>query len=253
MFPIDPTIKFKNKHEKNSVLGNRFRDYPQIFKTPEDIEAFINERQLNFPFISNLLKLRNEKDNKLGLTPTEKIFYFDKFFEYIYEVYRVPCEETAQRVIEWLEHLEGEIVLKGMRGIIEDSYDGIREFYLARLRIRESLKKLGASKEEGLINFHENVKCRYPKHYVDEKALEQFWIKSDSSAGQPELVDDEAYMRVSVYEDRVYIFGCDDMSYTFFSEDKEKSLEFAHYLKTAAPVWNFSFFKLIHPELEFTN
>jgi len=73
--------KPKTKHKDLSKvdISNDFRDFPQLYKTPNDIEKFIAEHKLNVPVLSNVLKLR--KGTKLGLTPTEDKMLFEDLFE----------------------------------------------------------------------------------------------------------------------------------------------------------------------------
>lgn len=231
-------------------IGNDFRNFPQLYKTPEDIENFIRERNVDVPVLSNLLKLRRE--NELDMTPTEREFYFASMFGYIYDVYRVPVEKTYGNVIEWLEYIEDCLVFSGFSYFIAEAYQYAYHKY-ERIEFVSKILNRDSTKER--INYYSELVVKYLEFYISKRPelIESFWIKSSRSSGQPVAVGDEAYMRVHVYPDRVYIMGCDDSSFTFRSKTEQESRGFAEYLKCGAPVWNFHYFKTIHPNLEFTN
>lgn len=234
--------------------NREFNDYPKIFSSVADIEAFIEFRNLKdrLPILSAVLKLR--RDNKLDLTPTENKFYFDSLFGYIYDVYRIPTEQNYQNIIQWLEHLEDELVWGGINYIIKDCYDNVGLCFYTFFRFHSNpILKLSPK----IINYYTEIgDIEHSDYYKSKKSdvIEQFWIKSDRNSGQPVIVGDEAYMRVHVYKDRVYILGCDDFSWTYYTkENKPTAEDFAFYLKSAAPVWNFMFTKCFGKNFEFTN
>lgn len=235
-------------------IHNDFGNYPKLFKTPNDIGIFIRERDCDFPVLKNLLNLRDL--NRLNLTPTESEFLFDEFFDYIYDVYTIPIEQTFIDAEKFLEYLELTLVEGGLISMMNNAYEKVSSRFETSNYIRNSLKEIGVKrKKPKVINRHKNIgNVKYPEAYnsTQKSIKEQFWIKSSRRAGQPVNVGEEAYMRVWVYNDRVYIFGCDDCSYTL-TGNKQELKDFVFKLKVAAPVWNFSFPKYIHPKLEFTN
>jgi hypothetical protein len=235
--------------------GNCFRDFPKIYSTVEDIEEFILHKNCYYPVLMNLLKLR--KENKLNLTPTEDAFYFENLFDYIYDVYRIPTEETYKKVAEWLQHIEYSLVFSGLSYVKCNSYESVRSNWEAKVRLAEFAKESGIKNTKFdlkeincFIDIGENNDFYNRK---DPKLIESFWIKCDKCVIQPIIKGDEAYARVHVYPERVYICGCDDSSYTLFTKTKKEAKEFALYLKCAAPVWNFRYTNIIHHKLEFTN
>lgn len=224
-----------------------FGNYPAIFKTPEDIQEFIVERNLKAPVLLNLLKLRSER--KLELTPTEIEFYFTELFHYIYDVYRIPIEDTYIAAQNWIEeYVEKELVMGGLNWAIDSVYCSAEVAFECSYTVGRILDR----KEQNIINCH-NIPT--DKYYTAQKdsIIDQFWIKT-SSAGQPEKFGDEYYMRVYHWPDRIYIFGCDDCSYTYEGNEEELQ-KLAYKLKTAAPVWNFSpnLLEYIHARLYFSN
>ena len=251
-------LKTKHKDLSKVDIGNDFRDFPQLYKTPNDIEKFIAEHKLNVPVLSNVLKLR--KGTKLGLTPTEDKMLFEDLFDYIYDVFRVPVEETYKSMKDWLvNYIEGKLVMNGVNGLKQDYYtnSGKLEHYKMAMDTAKCFKEEGlvyrnAPKE---INYFTDVKVEHPDYYnrTRETIIESFWIKTDRNSNQPVIVGKEAYSRVHVYPDRVYIFGCDDSSYTLETKTEQEAKDFAHLLKCAAPVWNFTYAKYIHKDLKFTN
>lgn len=254
-FPIDPTIT-GTEEEFQELLGNEFMKFPAIFKTPDDIWDFIQERNLDLPVLKNLLKLRSE--NKIELTPTELDFVFKEIFDYVYDVYRVPVEKTYKATAEWLKYIENTLVYDGLEKYIQTAYASAIQTYETGLHLDEILKDLAPRRELiKEINYYKDIglddkeKSYYERN--DTKVIESFWIKSSGNAGQPQCVGDEAYMRVNVYSDRVYIYGCDDCSYTLETKTEEEAVAFAKLLKCAAPVWNFGYNRTIHRNLEFTN
>lgn len=215
----------------------KFYKLPKLFSSIEDITRFIDDHSdvNRYPVLLNLLKLRNS--NALELTPTESEFYFYRLFEYIYDVYRVPNEETFNKVIEWLDGIESRLVYSGMSGVIGWAYMSIKtNFNIAY----ETAKTLEIEYEGDYNNFYTDIPTRNSDYYIRKGVKEQFWVKSSKYSGQPVLVGDEAYMRVIVYDDHVYIFGCDDSAYGWKGDDVNK---FVLYLKHAAPVWNFGYFE----------
>jgi len=212
-----------------------YRLFPKLYKNVDDILQFISEHGVVAPVTVNLLNLN--KLNKLGLTPTESKFYFEVLFDDIYDVCRIPIECTyiqAQKMIE--EHIELVLVQGGLDAVKRDVFDSIRQY--------------DTDKE---VNYFTYIGCEEDKYYAKNPiCLEQFWIRTSLTGIQPIVMDDgEAYARVWVCTDYVHIFGCDDCLYTLTTNDAEISRDFARYLKCAVPVWNFSFPKKIHEELEF--
>lgn len=215
----------------------QFYKLPKLFSSIEDITRFIDDHSdvTRYPVLLNLLKLRNSND--LELTPTESEFYFYKLFSYIYEVHRIPNEETFNNVIEWLDGIESDLVHKGLSHVIEWAYMSVNTRFGSAYR---AAKYIGKKYTGDYHNFYKNLPLRNPDYYNRDNATEQFWVKSSKYSGQPVLVGDEAYMRVIVYDDHVYIFGCDDSAYGWKGDDVNK---FVLYLKHAAPVWNFGYFE----------
>ena len=254
-------LKTKHKDLSKVDIGNDFRDFPQLYKTPNDIEKFIAEHKLNVPVLSNVLKLR--KGIKLDLTPTEDKMLFGDFFDYIYDVFRVPVKQTYEGMKNWLvDYLEEKLVMGGIDGMKHDYYMEVINRYDSKLSMNNFFNKFCSKKgvdstrrtlEE--INYFLDVKVEHPDYYnrTREKIIESFWIKNDRNSNQPVKVGNEAYSRVHVYPDRVYIFGCDDSSYTLETKTEQEAKDFAHLLKCAAPVWNFTYAKYIHKDLKFTN
>jgi hypothetical protein len=242
-----------NLDPKSINIHNDFMDYPAIFKTPHDIEDFIIERDIEAPITLRFIQLCDE--NRLDWTPTETAFYCQRFFSYIYDVYRVPIEQTFINTAKWIvEFNENILQEKGVRGVISLAYQNIYDFFQPRLMVREFTKNKRDYPK--IINYITDIHT--PDYYIsahEEKVKEQFWIRSSRRNGQPEIIGDEAYMRVWVFRDKVYIFGCDDCSYTVESKDAKELEDFVLQLKCAAPVWNFDhdLLKEIHPKLEFTN
>lgn len=233
-------------------ISEDFRRFPPLFSSPDDIEQFIHKRNLSYPVIQNLLKLR--KENKLSITPTESSFYFASLFDYIYDVYRVPVEATYKGTEGFLDYIEGELVHNGFSSIAKKSYERLPDNWETLKRLNAFLRKRAKPK---FINYYTDIGLseKENSYYLsaDPELIEQFWIRSSLCGGQPQVIGDEAYMRVYVYPNRVYIFGCDDCSYTLTVKSKKAAKDFVNYLKSMAPVWNFSYSKLIHEDLEFTN
>ncbi len=230
---------------------NDFGLFPALYSTPEDIKKFIAERNLDVPVLTNILKLRRE--NKLDLTPTESLFYFQELFQYIYDVFRIPDEETYKDVEKWLFYIETCLVNGGLKHIIEEVFSFSTKRYMS---FKQAFKGMGMRKNQPIINCYEDIEVKNKDYYEpssSETLLHKFWIKSSRREGQPELIGEEAYMRVFVYPERVYIFGCDDCSYTLMTNESKERDEFVVYLKSAAPVWHFGYLSYIHPELKFTN
>lgn len=236
-------------------LGNDFRDYPQIFNTPEDIEKIIKERGWVYPVLQNLLNLM--KVNRFDLTPTEAKFYLEELFDYIYDVYRVPTEKTYVGVAKWLDHIENSLVFSGLSFVIDNAFQHVYDAYHTRLSTEKFFKENNIARNVAKlesINYFTDIGINEDYYNrTRENVIESFWIKTSRRAIQPVLVGDEAYARVHVYPDRVYIFGCDDSSYTLTTTTREEAIDFATYLKCASPVWCFSKPSLIHDRLEFTN
>jgi hypothetical protein len=246
---------------KKIDISSCYKNYPALFSTPADIAKYIVDHKVDAPVLLHFIKLLGEKDNTLGLTPTEKKFYFDRFFDYVYDVFRVPVPETYERMTPWLEdYLEGKLILGGLDNVIKSAYESIYRHYEHRLNFLEICNKHNLEMEQEFpeINCFTSIEVNgkvmdYGKDF-EQDVIEQFWIRSDYHGGQPYITNDgEAYMSVTVYSDRVYICGCDDFSWTLYTKSQKESKKFAHYLKCAAPVWNFNHVKLIHPKLEFTN
>ncbi len=238
---------------KKVDIHNHFRDFKPIFSNPQDIEDFIEWKDLKLPILKEFLRLRKSK-TELGLTPTESEFYFNNLFDYIYDVYRIPVEETYTSTIGWLKYLESKLVHHGLDGIIGDVYQRVFSDWESRKFLTRVLKKLNKPDKREVINYHTDI-GEPSDYYISKKAelIESFWIKSSRYAGQPVCIEEEAYMRVHVYPEKVYIFGCDDSSYTYTAENEENSKEFANLLKCAAPVWNFAFANGFGKQFEFTN
>jgi hypothetical protein len=236
-------------------ISNDFRDFPQLYSTPEDIQKYIGERKLDVPVLSHILKLR--ETGKLDATPTELEFYFAELFDYIYDVYRVPVPETYRRMDDWLQHIELELVYGGFAHVRAHAYEFALNRYRTHKESEAIFKDIGVERDPlPQINCVTKLEIEHhPQFYIstNPKLIESFWIHSSRHSGQPERVGDEAYMRVHVYPDRVYIMGCDDCSYTLRTKNADEAKAFAEYLKTAAPVWCFGNFKQIHKDLEFTN
>jgi len=231
---------------------NDFHLLPALYSSPEDIEKFIKDRGLSFPVLSNLLKLRRE--DKLNLTPTESEFYFQELFGYIYDVYKVPDEKTYKDVEKWLEHIESQIVTGGLSAVIAEAFEFATNRYRTQMDFSKIMKRVHPSTK--VINYYEDIgEVKYKNYYEPNRSvLDKFWIKCSRWAGQPVTVGDESYMRVWVFEDQVYIFGCDDCSYTLYCKnDVKKREDFVRKLKCMVPVWNFNYLNSIHEELEFTN
>jgi len=238
--------------------ANDFRDFPAIFQTPDDIKEFIEERQLDLPVLSNLLKLRKLK--QLNFTQIEDQFYFAELFDYIYDVYRVPIEDTYVKTAEWLSGIERSLVYGGVSHMVRHAYEFAMNRYQSKLDVEKFMAdfykehKVERQNQEDLINYHTDIgEANEFYHRPQANVLESFWIKTDSCSGQPLRKGDDYYMRVHVYPERVYIFGCDDTSYTLETKNQKEAQDFAKLLKTAAPTWDFNYAKLIHPQLEFTN
>lgn len=232
-------------------IHNDFGLFPAIFSSPIDIEQFICRREVNVPTLSALLTLRRK--GKLEFTPTELKFYFDQMFNYIYDVYRIPIEQTYVDTEKWLDYINLSLVHGGFDYFISNIYScGLWSHFLMGQRLNAHLKKYGKDSQPELINYHTDISEK-SSYYVSERStIEQFWIKT-GQFGEPVGVDNEYYMRVWVFADHVYIFGCDDCSYMFKGESEEKNKEFALFLKVAVPVWNFKYFKSFHSKLEFSN
>ncbi len=233
---------------------NDFHLLPQIFKTPDDIEKYIIDRNLSCPVLKNLLILRRE--NKLDLTPTETEVYFDSFFDYIYDVFRVPVEETWKRMDKWLyEYLENEVVFGGLTAVRDNYFDNRK----SNFKLLKDFVKITTEEWCPIINYVESIGDLdwTVNNGLDSSPdlLEHFYIKSGQQGGQPFIDEEtgEAYMGVRVKKDNVYIYGCDDMSYTYFADTEKESLEFADFLKRFCHVYNFGNYKEIHTKLEFTN
>lgn len=232
---------------------NDFYLLPALYKTPEDIEKFISQRGLGakLPILVNLLNLR--KRGRLDLTPTEKEFYFQELFDYIYDVYKVPDQETYGEVEKWLKGIEKRLVVGGLSCVIQEAFEFATNRYRQRLELSVLRKKFNPIK---VINYHSDIGDVEHKAYyepVRKDVTEKFWIKCSRWAGQPAHVGDEAYMRVWNCPDKVYIFGCDDCSYSLFSDNSKEREDFINKLKCAAPVWHFGYLRYMHPKLEFTN
>jgi hypothetical protein len=249
-FKIDSSLP-SDEDSLSDLIHNKFRSFDPIFKSSNDIFDFIKERKLNVPVLTNLLELKFS--NRLEMTPTEIEFYFDSMFDYVYDVFRVPHEYTYKETEKWLDYINSKLFLDGINGIIKEEQESAVTKYKTRLEINKLLFTLDVYRYPKEINYHLNV-CDSP-YYIreDTNIIESYWIKSSMDAGQPEVINNEAYMRVHVYPDRVYIYGCDDCSYTLDSDNIEELKEFSKLLKCAAPVWNFNYIKSIHPKLEFTN
>ena len=235
-------------------ISNDFRDFPQLYSKVEDIENFILSRNCCFPVLNNLLKLRKEK--KIDITPTEDKFYFDGLFHYIYDVFRVPTKKTYERVQDWLGYIERNLVYGGFSHVEGTAYNSVRQSFKVKIDMNDFYKEknLGKFRDIKEINcFHDIGVNKEFYNSPSPKLIESFWIKCDKHVIQPIIVGDEAYARVHVYPERVYIFGCDDSSYSLLNTTEKEAKDFAFYLKCAAPVWNFKFIKVIHPKLEFTN
>lgn len=234
-------------------ISEDFMRFPPLFSSPDDIENFIHSRNLSYPVLQNLLRLR--KENKLDITPTESNFYFAELFSYIYDVYRVPVEETYKGAQKFLDYIESYLVDSGFDLVIKKSYERLLEDWETRKRLYAFLGRRRSKPE--FINYYTEIGLNEKEnsYYLCSKSelIEQFWIRSCRHSGQPQIVGDEAYMRVYVYPNRVYIFGCDDCSYTLTVKGQKSAKDFANYLKSMAPVWNFSYCKLIHSDLKFTN
>lgn len=245
---------------------NDFHLFPKIYQCPEDIEKFILEENLKdeLPLIVDILKCRKTK--KLGITTTEDKWYFDELFDYIYDVFRIPLPETKKQVKDWLDvYVTEHLRIYGFSYFKEQSFKNVRQSYKQKKDFQERMKAWPELLKGNVLSLQEinytndigvgegNCNSYYLSSNPD--IIEQFWIKSDLIAGQPRCIEEtnEAYMRVWVYPDRVYIFGCDDMSWTLTTKNAEESKDFACFLKCAAPVWNFCYPELIHPNLEFTN
>ena len=250
-------MKPKKQHTDLSKvdISNEFRDFPRLYNSPADIERFITEHKVQVPVLSRILQLR--KGTTLGLTPTEDSFIFEEFFSYIYDVFRVPVPETYKRMTEWLsDYLEGQLIMRGIEGIKERAYDNVRQSYEAHLRFMEIFKdnpRIIEKRKRKEINNFPTIGTDAAIDKANDRVLETFFIKTDSHGIQPFRVKDEAYARVDVYKDRVYICGCDDFSWTLNTKTAQTARDFARYLKCAAPVWNFCYPKTIHKDLEFTN
>jgi hypothetical protein len=236
-------------------ISNDFIHFPPLYQTPEDIAKFIQDNNCDFPIIMELLNRR--KNNKLDITPAEDKFYFDNLFSYVYDVFRIPVPETTEQMISWLEYISDSLLETGFNQTKKDSFESAGRSFDMMKRQDEFFKnydgKLSKKARKSVlvdINYHTEILTDDPEYYNGnpEKVVEQFWIKSDRHR-QPVIVGDEAYMRVWVYDDHVYIFGCDDMSWSFNSSKPEELADFVKYLKQAAPVWNFCFPKLINKEL----
>lgn len=231
-------------------ISTDFEKYPRLFTTPEDIERHIATYDLDLPVLNNLLKMRKEK--RLDLTPTEVEFYFQSMFHYIYDVFRVPVPETFDKLNGWLNYIEINLTCNGLRWAIDDAYDSTRVGYDSWARFYKMRVSFIKNYHPEVINCYQEIDCDHGEK-DNKDVIEAFWIRSDRTSGQPFDAGDEAYMRVWVFPKRVYIFGCDDCSFTLTTDNEEESKTFAMYLKCAAPVWNFSNLKYIHHELEFTN
>jgi hypothetical protein len=145
--------------------------------------------------------------------------------------------------------------LSGMEGIKERAYDSLKQHFDVKIRLFEFMKKhpkIKEKREPEEINCHRDIHPEYADK-PSPKAIDWFYIKTDQDSIQPYTIGEEAYALVQVFPNQVYICGCDDMSWTLNTKTKAEALEFALFLKCAAPVWNFSFPKQIHRELEFTN
>lgn len=254
-FLADPNLdpKTLNIDDNFMTIRNDFMKYPAIFKTPQDIRDFIIERNIEAPITLRFIELCEQ--NKLDWTPTETAFYCEQFFDYIYDVFRVPVEQTFINAAKWIVEFNESIILQeeGVHGVIALAYRNVYYNFQPWPRMREFTK---GRNEPKIINYITDIPTGdYYLYNRDDQVKEQFWIRSSRRNGQPEIIGDEAYMRVWVFSDKVYIFGCDDCSYTVESKDAKELEDFVLQLKCAAPVWNFDhdFLKEIHPKLEFTN
>ena len=228
-------------------VHNDFRLFPRLFNNLDDISKFIKDYDIDAPCTDNLLKLVKE-DRLHGLTPTEVKFHLDYLFDYVFDVYRIPVDYTYKAAKEWIEdYIEGILFNHGVEGVKKRTYEGKIETFK---NCREINKLVGREVEE--INCYHNIDPN-PFYQCGMDHVEQFWIRTRSSGIQPQKHEDEYYARVWVFEDKVKMFGCDDMSYTLFSDDKKELDDFVDQLKCCCSVWDFSFTELIHPKLEFTN
>ncbi len=229
-----------------------FRLFPRMFSNTTDIENFIKNHNVDAPVMSRILKLKSE--NKLALTDTESKFFFDSFFDYVYDVFRIPVQYTYDKTKDWLSnYLEKKLIQSGLSSVKEIAFDRVVRNYETRLML-EKLRKKDILKE---INCYDFIGEEEENHAFyntkQEKWVESFWIKTDLFSIQPIIKKNEAYARVHVYDDRVYIFGCDDCSYTLKTKTRKAAIAFARYLKCASPTWSFSHTKYIHKNLKFTN
>ena len=182
------------------------------------------------PALKNLLKLRRE--NKLDLTPVEKEVYFDSFFDYAYNVFKVPNAKTWESINSYLSYLEDTVVLEGFKGVKTHYFEDRQALFLRdlnfdqRISKNEKLSKV-LSKRCQIINYTEfleddldyyfkrfscfiktvknqkNNNQEEDKDYDEDlgmctKIIEHFYIKSSTWGGQPFLdkKTGQAYMGV---------------------------------------------------------
>lgn len=224
-------------------VHNDFRLFPKIFNTPADILNFIQKENVDAPILSKIIQKADNKE--LEWSDVERDYYLGEFFDYIYDVFRIPVDYTIQETKKWILYLEATVLWEGISGIERRAYESV--FY--KIISFECADRIGIlDKTQPVINHHV---LNIDGNQTD--GINSFFIKSDSKAGQPYEFEGESYMRVIVREDSVYISGCDDMSWTLPVKNKEEAENFAEYLKRAAPIWNFQYVKLIHHGLIFTN
>ena len=225
-------------------------DLPKIYDSPEDISKFIESQNVNVQATKALLDWRVKK--KLNITPTEDQVYFDEVFGYIYDCYRDPRESTNKKVEGWLkDYVEKELIFHGFEYFKKLAFESTCRDYLRD-------KKYGIRQDREPINYFKSIVVDGKEMGPFEKGennkfIESFFIRTDKVAIQPYYSGEEAYATVDVYSDRIYIAGCDDMSWTYTPKTKKDVLDFAEYLKRGSPVWNFCYTELISRELEFTN
>jgi hypothetical protein len=245
-------------------ISDDFREHPPLFESPDDIIDFINQFKIEtVPILKVLLQLWKSKKlvTEHEYTETELNFILSETFDYIYDVYRVPVEKTYSGVIKWLEYIESNLLSGGLSLLSKLAYSSIDSNWETTRSIDEFMEEhkidTNRHRHRKLLNYYTDIGLppENLKYYTRDGAdvVEQFWIKTTYS-GQPEVVGYEAYMRVIVYNtNKVYIFGCDDCSYTLESNDKDEIESFVKKLKYAAPIWDFMFKEFIHRKLEFTN
>lgn len=223
---------------------------PQIYNSPDDIEQFIDSRNVDVKATKALLEWRKAK--KLDITPTEDQVYFDKVFGYIYSVYKDRRESTNLQIEKWLkEYIEKELINHGFSYFKKLAFESCaRDFSMA--------KQFGFKKGRSFVNYYKSIEVDGKEmgpfdKGENDKFIESFFIRTSKFGIQPYKSGDEYYATVDVYSDRVYIAGCDDMSWTYTPKTKKDAKDFAEYLKRGSPVWNFCYTELISRELEFTN